>query len=125
MTSGTQDHSPYVLEKDRGPVRWLTLNRPDRRNPLSLGMIEALTGALQDAFQDPSIRAIVLAAELPKTKPIDESGGYQHQQDGHRSRILSGQKPDNDGDYDYASADDRLPRSFSGLDFVNPLYTGE
>jgi enoyl-CoA hydratase/carnithine racemase len=38
----------------------LTLNRPARRNALSLSLVESLTRALADADQDPELRLIVL-----------------------------------------------------------------
>jgi methylglutaconyl-CoA hydratase len=40
--------SAPVLVRDEGPVRWLTLNRPDKRNALSAELIVALKGALRD-----------------------------------------------------------------------------
>jgi enoyl-CoA hydratase/carnithine racemase len=57
--------SPYVLEETDGNVRWLTLNRPEQRNPLSGGMIAAITSALDRANQDPEVRAIVLTGSGP------------------------------------------------------------
>ena len=38
-----------VLVKDAGCVRWLTLNRPEKRNALSEPLVEALSEALADA----------------------------------------------------------------------------
>ena len=43
----------------------LTLNRPRRRNPLSLAMIEALAAALAEAAGDAAVRAIVIAGAAP------------------------------------------------------------
>ncbi len=37
-----------VLVRDAGPVRWLTLNRPDKRNAFSAELIAALKAALRD-----------------------------------------------------------------------------
>jgi len=37
-----------VLVRDAGPVRWLTLNRPERRNVFSVEQIAALKKALRD-----------------------------------------------------------------------------
>ncbi len=52
--------SPDLLESiDRG-VMTLTMNRPDRRNALSLDMSAALTAALTRAANDSGIRAVVL-----------------------------------------------------------------
>lgn len=54
---------PNELLVDRdGPRVTLTLNRPKRRNALSLSLVEALTEALAEADRDPEVRVIVLAA---------------------------------------------------------------
>jgi len=50
-----------VLIDDQGPVRVLTLNDPDRANPLSAPMVIALTKALESAAASPDIRAVILA----------------------------------------------------------------
>jgi methylglutaconyl-CoA hydratase len=49
-----------VLVEDRGPVRVLTLNDPRRANPLSPGLVEALTGSLEAARGADGVRALVL-----------------------------------------------------------------
>ena len=40
--------SDLVLVEDKGPVRWLTLNRPDKRNALHADLVTALKEALAD-----------------------------------------------------------------------------
>ena len=55
----------FVLVEDKGPVRWLTLNRGPSRNPLSLQMIDALHAALDTAANDPHVRALVLTGDGP------------------------------------------------------------
>ena len=40
---------PLVLVRDEGGVRWLTLNRPDKRNALSGELVRALRDALEEA----------------------------------------------------------------------------
>ena len=52
----------YVLRRDAGPVATLTLNRGERFNPLSLGMIEALQEELDLLAGDRDVRVVVLAA---------------------------------------------------------------
>ncbi len=37
-----------VLVRDAGPVRWITFNRPERRNVFSAELVAALKGALED-----------------------------------------------------------------------------
>jgi len=49
-----------VLEELRGPVLVLTLNDPDRANPLSSSMVAALSGALEKAAWNEEVRAVVL-----------------------------------------------------------------
>lgn len=49
-----------VLCEDRGAVRVLTLNRPERRNAIDLPLRHQLAEALEAADADPRVRAIVL-----------------------------------------------------------------
>jgi enoyl-CoA hydratase/carnithine racemase len=48
-----------------GPVRVLTMNRPEARNALSRKLIEALYTALREADDDPAVRAVVLTGADP------------------------------------------------------------
>ena len=52
--------SKIAIEKRHGPVVILTLNDPERANPLSPAMMEELTAALETTAADPSVRAVVL-----------------------------------------------------------------
>ena len=54
-----------VLATDHGPVRLLTLHRPESRNALSGELIETLYGALEDADNDDAVRVIVLTGTDP------------------------------------------------------------
>ncbi len=58
--------SDILLTDRRDNVLRLTLNRPERRNALNDDLILALTQALDDASQDPDIRAIVLTGSGDK-----------------------------------------------------------
>jgi enoyl-CoA hydratase len=49
-----------LLTEDVGPVRRLTLNRPDVLNALSSDLVEALWSALREASGDPSVRVVVI-----------------------------------------------------------------
>jgi 2-(1,2-epoxy-1,2-dihydrophenyl)acetyl-CoA isomerase len=51
---------PLVLVADAGPVRTLTLNRPAALNSFTSAMHAELRGALDEAAQDASVRAVVL-----------------------------------------------------------------
>lgn len=54
---------PYVLSARGGGVATLTLNRPERFNPLSSEMIAALQAELDLIAADPSVRVVILAAQ--------------------------------------------------------------
>ena len=60
-----------VLTEDRGHVRILTLNRPERRNALDLADRGALLAALEEADSDTGARALVLTG----AGPVFSAGG--------------------------------------------------
>ena len=49
-----------VLIEDRGAVRYLTLNRPEKRNALNDALVDALKSALQEIDENEEIRAVVI-----------------------------------------------------------------
>jgi len=61
MEASAQENPAFIIENTRNHVRWLTLNRPKQRNPLSSDMLATLTDALSRAGEDPGVRAIVIA----------------------------------------------------------------
>ncbi|MEP0202051.1 MAG: enoyl-CoA hydratase [Halioglobus sp.] len=65
MTVPAEDSSPYIIESTSNHVRWITLNRPKQRNPLSSDMLAALTDAVARAGEDRNVRAIVLTGSGP------------------------------------------------------------
>lgn len=50
-----------LLSEDRGVVRVLTLNRPEKRNALNHALTKALVDGLAEAESDEGVRAVVLA----------------------------------------------------------------
>jgi enoyl-CoA hydratase len=52
--------APELLPERAGGVLTLTINRPERRNALSSGLIVALSEAVLEAQDDPEIRVIVI-----------------------------------------------------------------
>jgi enoyl-CoA hydratase/carnithine racemase len=54
---------PFVISIAVDGVATLTLNRPERFNPLSVEMIAAVRTALDAIAGDPSVRVVILAAE--------------------------------------------------------------
>ena len=58
-----QGQEPFVLTTSANGVATLTLNRPERFNPLSSQMIAAIQAELDAIAGDPSVRVVILAAE--------------------------------------------------------------
>ena len=54
-----------LLIENRGGVRVLTMNRPEKRNALNVALSEALLTGLRAAERDDSVRAIVLTGTDP------------------------------------------------------------
>ncbi|MEM9777824.1 MAG: enoyl-CoA hydratase, partial [Chloroflexota bacterium] len=52
-----------LLRETADGVAWLTLNRPQKFNPLSEAMLDALQAELDDIGQDESVRVVVIQAE--------------------------------------------------------------
>lgn len=57
MSTPNQD----VLVQDKDAVRWVTLNRPESKNALTLEVNEVVIKALTEAAKDDAIRVVVLA----------------------------------------------------------------
>ena len=54
-----------VLTEDRGAVRHIVLNRPEKRNALGADVIADLGAAVQEAAYDDAVRVVVLRGEGP------------------------------------------------------------
>src|ERR671918_1420413 len=54
---------PLLLTEDRGGVRHLILNRPDKRNALSGDLIRELGAGIEAAAADDEVRVVVLRGE--------------------------------------------------------------
>src|SRR3954452_14713663 len=52
--------SDLVLAEDRGAVRHVVLNRPEKRNALNEDLVRAIGAALRAAADDPAVRCVVL-----------------------------------------------------------------
>lgn len=71
---------PVLLEKE-GPIGWLTLNRPDRRNALSLELMENMVEKLELVAEDTDIRIVVIRGEGPAFcagHDLSEMAGADH-----------------------------------------------
>jgi enoyl-CoA hydratase/carnithine racemase len=56
------DPTAAVLHEKRGPVFWITINRPDKRNAINAEVIAGIRAGYAAAHADPAMRAIVLTA---------------------------------------------------------------
>lgn len=56
--------SPLAVER-RGAVRWLRLDRPERRNALTVDLVARLADAVLSAGADPAVRVIALTGAPP------------------------------------------------------------
>ncbi|MUV15176.1 enoyl-CoA hydratase/isomerase family protein [Noviluteimonas gilva] len=57
---------PVLLTADRGAVRIITVNRPDKLNALNAATLDALHVAFRAAADDASVRCVVLTGSGPK-----------------------------------------------------------
>lgn len=57
MTTVTESD---LLVQRRGAALWLTINRPDALNALTLGVADALSAGIRRATNDPNVRVIVI-----------------------------------------------------------------
>ena len=55
-----------VTTADRGAVRVVTVNRPDKLNALNAATLDALLAAFEAATADPAVRCVVLTGAGPK-----------------------------------------------------------
>jgi enoyl-CoA hydratase/carnithine racemase len=56
------DYSRFKIEKE-GFIRWLVLNRPDKRNAMDEDFFRELTEAFANFDQDPEVRVVVVRGE--------------------------------------------------------------
>ena len=57
---------PVLLTSDRGAIRVITVNRPDKLNALNAATLDALDAAFRAADADPAVRVVVLTGAGPK-----------------------------------------------------------
>ena len=65
MTDAAPSTSPLLVE-DRGAVRLITVNRPERLNALDAATLDALQAAFDAAAADDTVRVVVLTGAGPK-----------------------------------------------------------
>ena len=54
-----------IVTEDRGAVRHVVLNRPEKRNAMSQELLRALGAALREAAADDGVHCVVLRGEGP------------------------------------------------------------
>ena len=50
-----------VVVTDEGPIRIVRMNRPEKKNALTMAMYDAMSAAIEDAGRDPALRCLVIA----------------------------------------------------------------
>ena len=53
--------SDLVIVTDDGPVRTVRMNRPEKKNALTLAMYDAMAEAIENAAQNPALRCLLIA----------------------------------------------------------------
>lgn len=66
--------TPYVVVERTGPIARVILNRPERRNPLSLQMMKDATAAVRELGADPSCGVVVVTGSGPALSAGHEIG---------------------------------------------------
>src|ERR1700694_2376718 len=90
---------PFVLTTVTNGVATLTLNRPERFNPLSYEMVSAIQAELDTIAGDSSVRVVILTAEgkgfcaghdLKEMRAHTEDKGWQQSLFDACSRMMCG-----------------------------------
>jgi enoyl-CoA hydratase/carnithine racemase len=92
-----------MLAEIDGPIGWMTFNKPDRRNAVSLDMWEAVPTILDCFERDPAIKVIVLRgageqafvsgadiSQFEEARSSPESNAHYDKISGHASQRLIG-----------------------------------
>ena len=51
---------PDILDHNEGPVRKIRINRPDKKNALTLAMYETMAAAIEDAGTNAGVRCLLI-----------------------------------------------------------------
>jgi enoyl-CoA hydratase/carnithine racemase len=77
-----------ILTERDGALAFVTLNRPERRNPLSLEMLQELIAAFTAFGSDPSVRVCVLKASGPAFSAGHDIGEMSGKDDAFYRRLF-------------------------------------
>ena len=61
-----------VLREDRGPVRILTMNRPDKLNAFNADMHRGLAASMARAESDPAVRCVLVTGAGRVVQVVEE-----------------------------------------------------
>ncbi len=87
----------FTVDRD-GHIAWLTLNRPEKRNTMSLAFFNELTVQFSEFDKDPTIRVVVIKAEgksftagldLIEAASIIPENGTAYEREKMRRKIIS------------------------------------
>src|SRR5208337_1184104 len=53
--------SELVIISDDGPVRTVRMNRPEKKNALTMAMYDAMAAGIENAAQNPALRCLLIA----------------------------------------------------------------
>ena len=99
-----------ILTDQQGPVLTLTLNRPERRNPITdLAMVDAIIDALEAAEADSSVRVVILTGA---GKAFCSGGDLRQMQPGPDSLIGATAE---ETQANYRNGIQRIPRAMESL----------
>lgn len=59
--SDHQNTGEPIVVTDEGPARIVRMNRPEKRNALTLAMYDAMAAAIEDAAKNPALRCLLIA----------------------------------------------------------------
>ncbi|MGB6560411.1 MAG: enoyl-CoA hydratase/isomerase family protein, partial [Pseudolabrys sp.] len=51
---------PDILISNEGPVRKIRMNRPEKKNALTLAMYEAMAASIEDAGQSDGVKCLII-----------------------------------------------------------------
>ena len=55
---------PDILISNEGPVRKIRMNRPEKKNALTLAMYEAMAASIEDAGQSDGVKCLIIAPDV-------------------------------------------------------------
>lgn len=83
-----------VRAEDRGPVRHVVMDRPEKRNAMNGELVEGLTMRLEEAANDPGVLCVIVRGEGPSfsagidLEMLAQMAGTTEQLGGFRGRML-------------------------------------